>query len=139
MSIAKDKIENAYQWALANRPKINGYPYLAEALRQAGVTRYVCHLPSCQCIYFTQDGNVVNQMEALINGMKKVPPFDKEAFIKLLRKNQMGESTFPEFLQGAWKTGVISYEADLNTRKVSYYGAEGEMYIEAYPAVEIKR
>lgn len=139
MSIAKDKIASAYKWAIANRPKVNGFPYLAEALRQAGVTRYVYNLPSCQCIFFTQEGNVVNQSEMLVNGMSDVPKFNKEAFIKILRKSQLGESTFPEFLQSSWETGVISYEADLSKRKVTYYGAtEGEFYTEDYPAVEIK-
>lgn len=37
MSTLKDKIANAYKWAVANRPKVNGFPHLAEARRQAGV------------------------------------------------------------------------------------------------------
>src|SRR4051812_43566608 len=113
MSIAKEKIQGAYNWAIANRPKVNAYPYLAEALRQAGVTRYVYSLPSCQCIFFSKEGHVVSQMEMLVSGMNDVPKFDKEAFIKVLRSSQMGESSFPEFLKGSWETGVINYEADL--------------------------
>lgn len=139
MSNIKERIVEAYKWAVANRPKNNGYPYLAETLRQVGVIRYVYNLPSCQCIYFTEEGNVANRGEVLGSGMSDVPVFDREAFIDVLRTSQRGESTFPEFLKGSWETGVISYEADLMARKVSYYGAGGEVYVEDYPAVEVRR
>ena len=138
MKKVKERIADAYKWAVANRPKVNGYPHLAEALKQAGVTRYVCNLPSCQCIYFANDGCIVNQGDTLVAGMSDIPRFDKEAFIHVLRKSQNGDCTFPEFLKGTWEAGVISYEADLMARKVSYYGAKGESYVEDYPAVELK-
>ena len=138
MSTAKERIEKSYKWAAGNCPKVNGYPYLAEALRQAGVVRYVYNLPSNQCIFFTKDGNVVNQSESTASGLHEVPKFNKEAFIKVLRISQAGDSTFPEFLKNSWKSGVINYEADLIARTVTYYGAEGESYIEEYPKVEVK-
>lgn len=138
MSMIKERIEKAYKWAMANRPKVNGYPYLAEALRQAGVTRYVYNLPSNQCIFFTKDGHVSSQHESHTSGMNDVPRFNQEAFVSLLRANQAGNGTFAEFLKGAWENGVISYEAHLVARKVTYYGAEGESYVEDYPAVEVK-
>ena len=50
-----------------------------------------------------------------------------------------GHCTFSEFLHASWKAGVIEYEVDFITRKVNYYGANGESYLEEYPAVEIKR
>lgn len=138
MSTAKTKIENAYKWAVANRPQVDGFPYLAECLRQAGVLRYVYHFPSCQCIFFTGEGQVASQGEVLLSGMSDVPSFDQEAFLRVLKASQKGEITFPEFLKGTWKTGVINYEADLIARKVSYYGANGESYIEDYPAVKVE-
>lgn len=138
MNKTKEKITSAYKWAIANRPKVNGFPYLAEALRQAGVLRYVVTLPSCQTLYFTKEGPVVSQSEVLLTGLSDVPTFDQDAFVSVLRKSQAGETTFPEFLKGTWEAGVIHYEANLVSRKVSYYGADGESYIEDYPAVEIK-
>lgn len=138
MSTAKDRIEKAYKWAVVNRPKVNGYPYLAEALRQAGVLRYVYQLPSNQVIYFTKSGNVVSPSEGSTSGLSDVPKFDKDAFIKVLRVSQLGESSFPDFLRDAWKTGVTYYEADLIARTVTYYGAEGESYVEEFPMVEVK-
>lgn len=134
----KDQIAKAYKWAIANRPKVGGFPYLAEALRQAGVTRYVYSLPSCQCIYFTDSGSVASVMPALVSELTEVPDFDKDAFIAILRKSQRGDSTFPEFLKDSWEAGVTHYEADLIRRRVSYYGATGESYVEDYAAVDVK-
>lgn len=138
MSTPQEKITEAYKWAIGNRPKVDGFPHLAEALRQAGVLRYIVTLPSCQTIYFTNEGNVVAQSEVLVKGLSEVPHFDRDGFVTILRQSQAGETTFPEFLKGSWETGVIHYEADLISRKVSYYGSNGESYIEDYPAVAIR-
>lgn len=138
MNGPQERIASAFQWAFQNRPKVNGFPYLAEALRQAGVLRYVYQLPSGQCLFHTADGAVANQSEVIATGMLTVPRFDKDAFIRVLRTSQNGDSTFPEFLKGCWETGIVSYEADLIARQVTYHGAAGENYVEDYPAVEVK-
>jgi uncharacterized protein YbcV (DUF1398 family) len=39
MSKAIDNLEEAQKRAMALRPKVGGFPYLAETLRRAGVTR----------------------------------------------------------------------------------------------------
>jgi uncharacterized protein YbcV (DUF1398 family) len=49
-----------------------------------------------------------------------VPPFDREALIKALRTDQAGESTFPEFLEASWRSGVVSYDVDFASRTVAY-------------------
>jgi uncharacterized protein YbcV (DUF1398 family) len=38
MSIAIENLNSAMQRAMAGRPKVGGFPYLAEVLRQAGVS-----------------------------------------------------------------------------------------------------
>jgi uncharacterized protein YbcV (DUF1398 family) len=138
MKSTKERIADAYQWAMANRPKVGGFPYLAEALRQAGVMRYVYTLPSGQCIFFAHDGKVATQADVVAQGMLEVPVFNQDAFIQILRKSQDGDMTFPEFLKGSWETGVVQYEADLLARKVSYFGVAGESYVEDYPEVVLK-
>ena len=67
-----------------------------------------------------------------------VPQFNRDALIAALRKDQAGESTFPEFLSASWKAGVVWCEVDFAARTVSYYGCHGEEYVEAYPAVVIE-
>ncbi|MDW5267954.1 MULTISPECIES: DUF1398 domain-containing protein [Acidobacteriaceae] len=125
------------QAAQAGRPRVDGFPYLAEVLRRAGVTRNIWSLPSCQSLYVTQEGSVVMQNSPLVNGAVDVPAFDEGALIKALRVDQAGESTFPEFLDTTWRAGVVRYDVDLEARTVAYQGCNGEEYIEAYPAVTL--
>ncbi len=137
MSKAIDTLMKAMQAAQAGRPRVDGFPYLAEVLRRAGVTRNIWSLPSCQSLYVTQEGSVVMQNSPLVNGAVDVPAFDEGALIKALRVDQAGESTFPEFLDTTWRAGVVRYDVDLEARTVAYQGCNGEEYIEAYPAVTL--
>ena len=125
------------QRAAAIRPKVGGFPYLAESLRQAGVTRNIWSLPSCQSLFLTEQGPVVMQGLPLIAGTVDVPAFDREALIRALRADQAGESTFPEFLAASWRAGIVRYDVDFATRKVAYQGSTGEEYAETYPAIEL--
>ncbi len=137
MSKAIDNLMEAMKFAEANRPRVGGFPYLAEVLRQDGVTRNVWSLPSCQSLFLTKEGPVVVQGAPLVHGAVDVPAFDEEALIKALRIDQAGESTFPEFLDASWRAGVVRYDVDLEARTVAYQGCNGEEYIEAYPAVTV--
>lgn len=48
-----------------------------------------------------------------------------------------GKSTFPKFLAASWQAGVIRYELDFAARTVSYYGSDGEEYVEEYSGIEV--
>lgn len=136
-SQAISNLQAALQRAMAGRPKVGSFPYLAETLRRAGVSRNLWHLPSYQSLYITDAGPVVTQGTPLFTDTADVPPFDQAALIKALRTDQAGESTFPQFLAAAWRAGVVSYEVDLAARTVAYYGVNEEKYVEKYPAVEV--
>jgi uncharacterized protein YbcV (DUF1398 family) len=138
LSKAIEILQAAQQRAMAGRPKVGGFPYLAETLRRAGVTRNLWQLPACQSLYLTNEGPVLMQGTPLVSGTVDVPPFDREALIKALRTDQAGNSTFPEFLAATWRAGVIRYDVDFLARKVAYYGCNGEEYVEDYPAIEVK-
>jgi uncharacterized protein YbcV (DUF1398 family) len=137
MSTAIEKLHAAQQRAMAIRPKVGGFPYLAETLRKAGVTRNFWYLPACQSLYLTESGPVMSLGTALVSGTVDVPKFDREALITALRTDQAGKSTFPEFLQASWRAGVVRYDVDFAARTCTYYGAGGEEYVESYPAVEV--
>ncbi len=130
-----NKLLEAQQKALSIRPQVGGFPVLAEVLRRAGVEINRWHLPSCQSFYFMKDGVVVQQGTPLVTGTQEVPKFNHDALIKAIRRDQAGDSTFPEFLQASWEAGVIQYDVDFIARKVIYFGANGESYVEEYPAV----
>lgn len=137
MSKATENLMEALERAEKIRPRVGGFPYLAEVMRLAGVTRNVWSLPGCQSVFLTQDGPVVMQGKPLIEGVADVPTFDEGTLIQALRVDQAGESTFPEFLDASWRAGVVRYDVDLEARTVAYQGCNGEEYIEAYPAVSI--
>ncbi len=134
-----EKLTEAQKYGMSIRPKIGGFPILAEVLRQAGVQMNRWSLPSCQSVYLMKEGSVVQQGPPLVTGLHEIPKFDRDALITALRTDQEGRSTFHEFLQAAWKAGVVGYDADFTGRKVTYYGSAGESYLEEYPAVEVKK
>jgi uncharacterized protein YbcV (DUF1398 family) len=137
MSKAIDNLTKAMKRAEEVRPRVGGFPYLAEALRQAGATRNVWSLPSCQCLFLAEEGPVIMQGVPLVSGAVDVPAFDEDALIRALRIDQAGKSTFHEFLNASWRAGVVRYDVDFDARTVAYQGCNGEEYIEAYPAVTI--
>ncbi|MFD6967624.1 DUF1398 family protein [Streptomyces sp. NPDC059949] len=137
MSSAATTLRDALERASAVRPKVGGFPYLAERLRRAGVSRCRMAVPSNAMLYLTDAGPVAVQGEPLCTGMVDVAPFDREALVAALRSDQAGETTFPEFVRGCWEAGVVWYDVDLNARTCSYYGADGSGYTEAYAAVDI--
>lgn len=137
MSSAIANLQQAMKKAEEGRPKVGGFPYLAETLRCAGVRRNTWWLPSGQSLFLTERGPVMMQGSPLVEGMMDVPAFRREALIRALRTDQAGESTFPEFLDASWRAGVVRYEVDFEAHSVAYYGCNGEEYVEAYRAVDV--
>ena len=134
-----DKLTEAQKMAMSIRPKVGGFPVLAEVLRQAGVKTNRWTLPSCQSVYLMDEGSVVQQGVPLVTGTHEVPKFDRAALVAAIRTDQQGQSTFAEFLQATWLAGCVGYDVDFNNRKVIYYGPKQEIYLEEYIAVELKR
>jgi uncharacterized protein YbcV (DUF1398 family) len=137
MSAAIEKLREAQQRAMAGRPKIGGFPYLAETLRRAGVKRNLWYLPACQSLYLTDAGPVMVVGTPLVDGTVEVPRFDREALISALRTDQAGRSTFPEFLMASWRAGIVRYDVDFSARTCTYYGSNGEEYVEAYSPADV--
>lgn len=135
MSTALLNLQAAQRDATANCPAQQGFPYLAETLRRAGVRTNTWWLPSMQSLYLTDLGPVLIQGEPLIHGMSDVAPFDHDSLIEALRADQAGETTFPEFAAAAWRAGVLHYVVDLDGRTCSYFGLNNASYSERYPAV----
>lgn len=101
-------------YAMAHRPKVGGFPFLAECMRLAGIQKNIWHLPGCTSIYIMKDGSLVQQGEPLVSGATEIPVFNEELLVS-----------------------AVGYEVDLEERKVSYFGLCGEKYVESYPKVEI--
>ena len=50
MSKAIEKLQGALKKAMEMRPKVGGFPYLAETLRSAGVAKNIWFLPACESL-----------------------------------------------------------------------------------------
>lgn len=137
MSQSIDQLNAALARGMNARPKVGGFPYLAEALRQAGFTSNEYTLPACQSEYLSARGAVVALGTPLTTHTSEVPSFDRAALILALREDQAGQTTFPQFLEAAWRAGVVRYRVDFGARNVSYRGALGEEYVETYAAVTL--
>ncbi len=137
-SLAIKNLITAQQRAVKTCPSVGGFPYFAETLRVVGVTWNTWFLPACQALYLTRLGPVMVQETPLLMGMMDIPSFSEEALVQAIRKDQRGESSFPEFLQAVWQAGVIRYDVDFEKRTVAYYGCQGEKYLEAYPQVNLE-
>jgi len=138
LSAAVENLQAAQKRAMAIRPKVGGFPYLAETLRCAGVTKNFWYLPAGQSLFLTDLGPVAVVGTPLLTGAADIPPFDREVLIHALRADQAGESTFPEFLAACWRAGVVRYDVDFTARTCTYYGAYDEHYVESYPAVDLR-
>jgi uncharacterized protein YbcV (DUF1398 family) len=75
MSKAIENLKAAQHRAMSGRPKVGGFPYLADTLRRAGVRRNVWFLPACESLYLTEDGPVVVQGAPLVPRPPAMPPF----------------------------------------------------------------
>ncbi|WP_329201679.1 MULTISPECIES: DUF1398 family protein [unclassified Streptomyces] len=136
-SDAISRLHAAMERGAAARPKVGGFPYLAESLRQAGVTHCRMAVPSNAFLYLTRHGDIVVQGEPLVTGFTLAPQFDEAAVIAALRADQAGETTFHEFVRGCWNAGIVWYDVDTATRTCTYYGANGDSYTEDYPSVTL--
>ena len=120
MSEAIESVHGRWSGRQRSGRRLEGFPYLAETLRQAGVTRNVWALPACQNIFLTDNGPVAIQGTPLVTGAVDVPAFDREALIRALRTDPAGESSLPEFLEATWRAGVVGYDVDFAARTVRY-------------------
>ncbi|PCR99153.1 DUF1398 family protein [Lactococcus fujiensis] len=130
-------LKNAMEKSEKVRPKVGGFPYLAECLRREGFLKNMWQLPSATSFYISEDDALVIPGKSLIDGASTCPKFNKEKLIAILRIDQAGQTTFLEFLENTWGAGVVKYEVDFINRNVIYYGLNGEEYREDYMAVKI--
>jgi len=51
------KLQTAQKYATENRPKVGGFPFFADCLRQVGVKKNIWSLPGAQSIFLMEEGN----------------------------------------------------------------------------------
>jgi uncharacterized protein YbcV (DUF1398 family) len=134
MSAPTDTVREALVQGAAIRPRVGGFPYLAECLRRAEVRHVDVALPTASAVYVLPTGVVLKQGAEL----EVVAPFDEAALIAAIRADQAGQTTYEQFVASSWAAGVVAYQVDLDVRTCTYRGARGEQYVEHYPAVALE-
>ncbi len=117
------------------KAKARNYPQFAYLLNQSGIQKYRVELPTHVITYY---GNREDQVwsvggEAIADAAQSPHSFDEAGVVAALRANQEGRTDFKTFLQQIWLSGITYYDADLQGRIVTYYGADGQFYAEHFP------
>jgi uncharacterized protein YbcV (DUF1398 family) len=89
--------------------RARNYPELALSFLRLGMHSYTVDVASHATLYRSLDGEIVQ-----LPGQPGVPvsaPFNAEAVLAALRRNQRGESDYPGFMQDIHAAGVKRYEA----------------------------
>ena len=81
--------------------------------------------------------NLQETVYALYVRTADVPNYNRDALVAALRTDQAGKSAFPEFLLACWQAGVVRYDVDFTARTCTYFGCDGEKFIEDYPEAAI--
>ena len=76
-SKAIESLQAAQKRAMAIRPKVGGFPVLAEVLRLAGVRRNIWNLPSAESLYLTDQGPIVYEGTPLVTGFSDISAFNR--------------------------------------------------------------
>ncbi|WP_034262866.1 DUF1398 family protein [Actinospica robiniae] len=127
----------AQQRGFAARPKVAGFPYLAEALRAGGVLRHEFLVPTATSLFTTTAGSAVIPSGApVVTEPSDVPSWDQPALVAAIEADKQG-GEFPAFVAACWKAGVVRWIIDTAERTCTYLGADGAQYVENYPAVEL--
>lgn len=131
------QVAAAQQRGFAARPKIGGFPYLAEAMRQGGILRHEFIVPTATSLYTTTGGSaVIPSGQPVVTEPSDVPAWDQSALVRAIDADKQG-GEFPAFVAACWQAGVVRWIIDTTERTCTYVGAAGDQYVENYPAVEL--
>lgn len=118
--------------ALSHASKID----FREAVRRLvaeGVERYHVDYSRTETTFYNTDG------QSLVVPMR-LPPheiaakFSVEGVAAAVRQSQRGEHTYADFLAKTASAGCVGYFAQLSGRRVIYFGRDGDMHTEHFPA-----
>jgi uncharacterized protein YbcV (DUF1398 family) len=130
-------LEAALEHAAAVRPATDGFPHFAEALRQAGITRYRTYTASNTSLYTLDDDVVLRQGDPPRRGTFAVAPYDESALVEVIQTDRAGALTYTQLLEGVLGAGIVAWELDLAERTCTYDAVDGPRYVESYPAVAL--
>jgi uncharacterized protein YbcV (DUF1398 family) len=109
------------------------FPQVLERLAGVGIEGYLCDLRCATKTYYMPDGgNVI-----VPDGAAKTPVaerFDPTRVSAAVRQSQRNEHTYRDFCRKIAEAGCAGYIVTLLGRRAVYFGRDGEVYTEHFPA-----
>ena len=109
------------------------YPVLARTLRESGIRTYRVDVATHTAVYQGSGESFTVQGTAVAGPGEPPAAFDAPGLVAALRANQRREIDYDGFLERIWRSGVTSYDVDLEARTVTYRGPGGEAHVERIP------
>jgi uncharacterized protein YbcV (DUF1398 family) len=102
-------------------------------LQQAGVERYHADYSRSENTFYMPDGEscVVPMPHASVSIAKD---FSAPSVQAAIHRAQRGEIMYPEFTREVLAAGCVGYFVQIAGRCVQYFGRNGEMHVERFPA-----
>jgi uncharacterized protein YbcV (DUF1398 family) len=111
------------------------YPVLAKTLRESGIRTYHVDVATHTAVYQGDGETFTVKGEGVARAGENTPSFDQPGIVAALLASQLREIDYDGFLQRIWRSGVTSYDVDLEARRITYNGQNGEAHMERIPEV----
>jgi uncharacterized protein YbcV (DUF1398 family) len=109
------------------------FPVIVSRLADIGIERYHADYSRHEITYDHADGDsvvIAAPHASAVIGRKFSPP----AIEAEVRRSQRGEQTYPEFVERTMSAGCVGYFVQITGRCVLYFGRQGEIHREQFPA-----
>ena len=111
------------------------YPVLAKTLRESGIRTYHVDVATHTAVYQGDEETFTIKGEDVARAGENAPAFDPSGIVAALLASQRREIDYDGFLQRIWRSGATSYDVDLEARRITYKGQNGEAHVERIPEV----
>lgn len=110
------------------------FPHVLQKLAGAGVHAYTADLIALRNTYYDAGSEAFDEKLPLPGAPKVASHFDERAVAETLKAIQGGKIGYAEFLHRVMDAGCASYRVCLGGRKAMYFGRDGDVFTEAFPA-----
>jgi len=108
------------------------YPVVFNMFIEAGVTHYDVNVGRFEIVYSGEGGELTVRGPSNINETPAAR-FDIEGTKRAIQRAQRHDTNYPQFLREIAAAGIHTYSVDMETREITYRGAQGETHVETVP------
>jgi len=116
--------------SFANAP----FPVVVQTLAGAGVTSYAADLIALRKTYYDAGNDSVDEPMPLTDVPAVAAQFDGDAVQATVKAIQRKEIGYADFLRRIMQAGCARYSVFFGGRKAMYFGRDGDVYTEHFPA-----